>query len=69
MALSDLTYSVLRLSLRPEANNDGMALSIKLAGSATHNGVTVPVSFEVTFHGDIEQLLNTGLKTALRKKK
>lgn len=68
-ALADLTYSVLRLSLRPEDNNDGMALSIKLAGSATHNGVTVPVSFEVTFHGDIEQLLNTGLKTALRKKK
>ena len=67
-ALTDLTYSVLRLSLHPEEGG-GMALAVKLAGSATHNGVTVPVSFEVTFHGDVEQLVNTGLKTALRKKK
>ena len=67
-ALADLTYSVLRLSLQPEEGG-GMALTVKLAGSATHNGVSVPVSFEVTFHGDVEQLINTGLKTALRKKK
>ena len=66
-ALADLTYSVLRLSLQPEENG-GMALTVKLAGSATHGGVTVPVSFEVTFHGDVEQLINTGLKTAMRKK-
>lgn len=66
-ALADLTYTVLKLSLVPE-DGGGMALAVKLEGSATHNGVTVPVSFEVTFHGDIEQLLNTGLKTALRKK-
>ncbi len=66
-ALADLSYSVMKINLRPEGDNS-MALTIRLAGSATHNGVTVPVSFEVTFHGDVEQLVNTGLKTALRKK-
>ena len=66
-ALANLTYTVLRISLQPE-DDGGLALAVKLAGSATHNGVTVPVSFEVTFHGDVEQLINTGLKTALRKK-
>ena len=66
-ALADLSYSVMKISLQPEEENS-MALTIRLVGSATHNGVTVPVSFEVTFHGDVEQLINTGLKTALRKK-
>ena len=66
-ALANLTYTVLRISLQPE-DDGGLALAVKLAGSATHNGVTVPVSFEVTFHGDIEQLINTGLKTARMKK-
>lgn len=66
-ALADLSYSVLRLGLQPEEDG-GMALSVKIAGTATHKGVTVPVSFEVTFHGEIEQLINTGLKLKIRKK-
>ena len=66
-ALANLTYTVLRISLQPD-DDGGLALAVKLAGSATHNGVTVPVSFEVTFRGDVEQLINTGLKTARMKK-
>ena len=66
-ALADLSYSVLKIGLQPEGEG-ALALTVKLAGSATHKGVTVPVSFEVTFHGDIEQLINTGFSTALKTK-
>ena len=65
-ALANLDYSVLKLSLKPDDSGD-LALTVKIAGSATHAGKTVPVSFEVTFHGDVEQLINTGLKTVTRK--
>ena len=66
-ALADLSYTVLKIGLQPEEDG-GLALTVKLAGSATHRNVTVPVTFEVTFHGDIEQLINTGLKTSRMKK-
>ncbi len=59
-ALANLSYSVLKITLTPE--DDGkMALGLKIEGTATRGNTTVPVSFEVTFHGDIEELLNTGL--------
>ena len=61
-ALTDLAYDVLKVSLHPEPNG-GLALSLKIAGKSTHNNVTVPVNLEVTFHGDLEQLLNTGFRT------
>ena len=61
-ALADLAYDVLKVSLHPEPNG-GLALSLKIAGKSTHNNVTVPVNLEVTFHGDLEQLLNTGFRT------
>ena len=66
-ALTDLSYTVLKIGLQPEENG-GLALTVKLVGSASHRNVTVPVSFEVTFHGDIEQLINTGLKTSRMRK-
>ena len=59
-ALADLSYDVFKISLQPE-DGDGLALSFKIAGTSKHGNVTVPVTLEVTFHGDIEQLLNTGL--------
>ena len=61
-ALANLTYSVLKVSLQPE-DDGGMALSLKISGTATQKGVTVPVTLQVTFHGDLEQLVNTGIKT------
>lgn len=61
-ALTDLAYDVLKVSLQPEPGG-GLALTLKIAGKSTHNNVTVPVNLEVTFHGDLEQLLNTGFKT------
>lgn len=63
-ALANLLYSVLKLDLRRDENGE-LALGLKVEGSSTHGRTTVPVSFTVTFHGDLEQLINTGLK--LRK--
>lgn len=61
-ALTDLAYDVLKVSLQPDSDG-GMALTLKIAGKSTHGTVTVPVSLEVTFHGDLEQILNTGFRT------
>ena len=65
-ALADLSYNVLKISLQPD-DDGSLALTLKLAGSSTYNNVTVPISLEVTFHGDLEQLVNTGFKTINRK--
>ncbi len=65
-ALADLTYDVLKISLQPDEDG-GLALTLKLAGKSTYNSVTVPISLEVTFHGDLEQLVNTGFKTINRR--
>lgn len=65
-ALADLVYSSLSMRLLPEGS-DSMALSFKVEGTSTHKDTTVPVSFEVTLHGDLEQLVNTGLKATTNK--
>ncbi len=67
-ALADLDYSALKIGLVPEGE-DSMALSMKLEGSASRDGTEVPVSFAVTFHGQLDQLINTGLRVATRKDK
>lgn len=61
-ALANLSYSSLKFELRREADGDGLALGMGIEGSATHGGTTVPVSVSATLHGDLEQLINTGLK-------
>ena len=43
-----------------------MDVNLKVEGSATRGGTTVPVNLDVTFHGDLDQLVNTGMK--LRRK-
>lgn len=65
-ALANLDYSALKIGLVPE-DDDSMALTMKLEGTATRGDLVVPVSFTVTFHGQLEQLINTGLKVATRK--
>lgn len=61
-ALKNLSYSSLKFELKREPDGEGLALGMSIEGSATHGGTTVPVSFAVTLHGDLEQLINTGLK-------
>lgn len=60
-ALANLLYSVLKLDLRREADGT-MALGLKIEGEAMSGKTTVPVSFQVTFRGDFEQLINTGIR-------
>ena len=67
-AIADLDYTVLKLGLTPEGEGK-MALNLKLEGSAEREGVAVPVVFEITLHGDIEQLVNTGIKAATKNKR
>lgn len=65
-ALTDMDYNVLRLNLRRQSDDDAV-LSVRLEGSATRKNVTVPVVLNITLHGAIEQLINTGLKLNNRK--
>lgn len=62
-ALANLTYTALALNLRRDQEGEH-ALEMKLEGSATSGKTTVPVSFGVTFHGDIEHLINTGIRAS-----
>ena len=66
-ALSNLDYTALKIQLRQE-DDESMSLSFKIEGSSTCAGTSVPVTFEITFHGDIEQLLNISLKSRMLKK-
>jgi len=67
-ALANLTYTALGLDLRRDPDGEH-ALEMKLEGSATSGKTTVPVSFGVTFHGDIEHLINTGIRASGKGKK
>lgn len=59
--LTDVDYSVLKIDMnRTEKNTT--ALGIKLQGNATRGKLTVPVVVNLMLRGDIEQLINTGLK-------
>jgi len=66
-ALADLAYTALSMRVTPEDGNS-TALSFKVEGTSTHGETTVPVSVEVTLHGDLEQLVNTGLKATMKKR-
>jgi len=68
LALSNLDYSVLRLTLRP--GSDRIAtLGLSIAGSATRGETTVPVDLTVNINGELEQLLNLGLGYTQRMRK
>ena len=68
-ALADLDYKVLKVELRRGADNEDSALQLKLEGTATEGSVTVPVVLDVTFHGDFDRLVDTGMNLTRRKMK
>lgn len=61
-ALANLSYKSLKFDLKREDDGEGLALAMAIDGTATHGTTTVPVTFAVTLHGDLEQLINTGLR-------
>ena len=65
-ALSNLDYSVLNVELKRGKNSEDSSLGLKLEGTSTCGSATVPVKLDVTFHGDFEQLVNTGIKLTRR---
>ena len=65
-ALADLDYSVLKVELRRGEDGESSSLGLKIEGSATRGKTTVPVNVNVTFHGDLDQLINTGMKLSRR---
>ena len=65
-ALANLDYKVLKVELKRGKDAEDSSLDFKLEGTATHGNTTVPVNLDVTFHGDLDQLINTGIK--LRRK-
>ncbi len=65
-ALANLDYTALSMRLKPEGANS-MAMAIKVEGSSTHGETTVPVSFGITLHGDLETILNTGIKASAKR--
>ena len=65
-ALRNLDYTVLRVVLRRDEDGGDSSLSLMLRGSATSGATTVPVNLDVTFRGDLDQLLDTGMKFTRR---
>lgn len=61
-ALADLDYTVLKLELRHGRGGEVPELPLKLEGTATRGKTTVPVNIDVTFRGDIDTIINTGMK-------
>lgn len=70
-ALADLDYNVLKVELKRGEDGEDSALELVLEGSATRGATTVPVKLDVTFHGDFDTIINTGInisKLSGRKK-
>lgn len=62
-ALADLDYTVLRMDLRQNRDATGR-LDVKLEGTAGEGKRAVPVSLELGFNGQIQDLLNVGLRAS-----
>lgn len=60
-ALTDLDYSALKLNLR-RTDQKSATLSVNLNGSATRGKTSVPVNLTLNFNGELEQIVNTGLR-------
>ena len=59
-ALTDLDYSVLKLSLR-RGEGKAATLTTRISGTATRGDTSAPVDITLNFNGELEQIINTGL--------
>ena len=66
-ALANLDYSVLKVELKRGENDAESSLGLRIEGESTCGKTTVPVKLDVTFHGALEQLVNTGMKLSSRR--
>jgi len=66
-ALSNLDYSVLKVELARGEDGEDSALAFMIEGTSTYGKTTVPVKLDVTFHADLDLLVNTGMAISRRK--
>ncbi len=62
-ALADLDYTVLRMDLRQNRDGTGR-LEVQLEGAATDGKTTIPVSLDLGFNGQIQDLVNVGIRAS-----
>lgn len=62
-ALADLDYTVLRMDLRQNRDGTGR-LAVQLEGSATEGNTTIPVSLDLGFNGQLQDLVNVGIRAS-----
>ena len=62
-ALADLDYTVLRMDLRQNRDGTGR-LEVQLEGSATDGKTTIPVSLDLGFNGQLQDLVNVGIQAS-----
>ena len=62
-ALGDLDYTVLRMDLKQNRDGTGR-LAVRIEGSATDGGTTLPVSLDLGFNGQLQDLLNVGIRAS-----
>lgn len=60
--LADLDYNVLKIELARGEDGEDATLGVKIEGSATRGNTTVPVNLNIAFHGDVDEIVNLGLK-------
>ena len=66
-ALANLDYKVLKVELVRGEDGEDSALAFKIEGTSTYGKTTVPVKLDVTFHADLDLLVNTGMTISRRK--
>ena len=66
--MADLDYTALKVELKCGKDGEESSLGIRIEGTATRGSTTVPVNLDVTFHGDINQLIDTGMKIRRQKR-
>ena len=66
-ALANLDYKVLKVELKRGEDGEDSALAFKIEGTSTYGKTTVPVKLDVTFHADLDLLVNTGMTISRRK--
>lgn len=69
-AMADLDYNVLRFDLR-RRQGDLATLGVRIEGTTTRGGITVPVDVNININGELEQILNRSLNlnNKLKEKK
>ena len=63
VALADLDYTVLRMDLRQNRDGTGR-LAVQLEGAGTDGKTTIPVSLNLGFNGQLQDLVNVGIRAS-----